>query len=239
MFCKNLRGDSRARRLRIEQLEDRRMLAAVTVSNNSDVVNGNVLDDIAALIANPGADGISLREAILAANLEQGADTIDFAQSLNSSTILLTEGELSITDSVIIDATSLTSGIMIDASGNDDDVNVNNGDGSRVFSISDPNFNGGDVTLAGLTITGGDVSGNGGGIFYEGAGFGGGNLTIRDSVIRDNYAQGDGGGIHATVNDAVTMTIEDSVVSGNQASASTPVKWVLRATKIADFSLAV
>jgi hypothetical protein len=52
------------RRLRFEPLEDRRLLASVAVSNNLDVVNGNT-SSIAALIAN---DGISLREAILAAN---------------------------------------------------------------------------------------------------------------------------------------------------------------------------
>jgi len=89
----------------------------------------------------------------------------------------LPEGMLSITESVTIDAMSLPDGITIDASGNDptpnstlDDGNMDNdGDGSRVFSINIDN-DAGDfdaVTLAGLTITGGDVSGDGGGIIYE------------------------------------------------------------------------
>lgn len=55
------------RRLFVEALEDRRMMAVVSVSNNTDLNNGDVTS-IAALIANNGGDGISLREAILAAN---------------------------------------------------------------------------------------------------------------------------------------------------------------------------
>ncbi|HEX4413394.1 MAG TPA: hypothetical protein VH107_07170, partial [Lacipirellulaceae bacterium] len=75
-----------ARRLRIEALEDRRMLAAVVVGNASDNVNG-VTTSIAALIASPGGDGISLREAILAANATAGADSITFAPGLTGATI--------------------------------------------------------------------------------------------------------------------------------------------------------
>ncbi|MEX2317370.1 MAG: proprotein convertase P-domain-containing protein [Pirellulales bacterium] len=57
-----------SRRLALEPLEDRRLLAVVEVSNATDVNDGTVTS-IAALIAAPGADGgISLREAILAAN---------------------------------------------------------------------------------------------------------------------------------------------------------------------------
>ena len=50
-----------------EALEDRRLLAMVTVGNSLDLVNGDT-SSIANLIASPGVDGISLREAISAAN---------------------------------------------------------------------------------------------------------------------------------------------------------------------------
>src|SRR5262249_31762621 len=69
------------RRSQIEVLEPRHLLTAVTVTNNLDIVNGNVTS-ISNLIATPGADGISLREALLAANATAGADTITFAESL-------------------------------------------------------------------------------------------------------------------------------------------------------------
>jgi len=204
------------RQLRMETLEARRVLAAVTVSTFSDIEDGDTFN-VASLLADKGADGeISLREAILATNETGGADTIDFSASLNGATILLANGELTITDSVIIDATMLIGGITIDA-GNGTDNMSGTGDGSRVFRVSAGN--GDAVTLAGLTITGGDVSGDGGGISYDGAG----DLTIRNSVIRDNYATGEGGGFFARANTTAILTIVDSVISGNKGDAkSTP-----------------
>ena len=81
----------RPRRLRLEVLEERRMLAVVTVDTALDTVDLG--------------DGLtSLREAIFATNLVAGADTIEFDASLSGQTILLTMGELAITDSLTIDA---------------------------------------------------------------------------------------------------------------------------------------
>src|SRR5262245_2530936 len=54
------------------------ILTDVTVTNNNDNANGNT-SSIANLIASPGADGISLREAIIAANNTSGADRILFS----------------------------------------------------------------------------------------------------------------------------------------------------------------
>ncbi len=52
--------------------------ATVIVTTDADVANGDT-SSVTALLANPGADNaISLREAILAANADAGADTIDF-----------------------------------------------------------------------------------------------------------------------------------------------------------------
>lgn len=72
------------RPLHIESLEDRRLLATVTVNTTSDVLDLDAdVSSIASLIATPGADGqISLREAILAANNTPNAgapDEIHFA----------------------------------------------------------------------------------------------------------------------------------------------------------------
>lgn len=66
----------------MESLEDRRLLAIVSVTTTSDVADGNT-STIAALLATPGADGVvSLREAIVAANNtvnSGGPDEIRFA----------------------------------------------------------------------------------------------------------------------------------------------------------------
>jgi len=74
--------------------------ADVTVSNNLDIDNGDT-SSITNLIATPGGDGISLREAITAANNTTGANSIDFSVT---GTITLNSyyGALQITDSTTI-----------------------------------------------------------------------------------------------------------------------------------------
>ena len=77
--------------LTFDQLEDRRLLATVTVNTPLDVVDFN--------------DGVtSLREAIFATNLVAGPDTIrfDFGHD-GPATILLTQGELRISDHLTIE----------------------------------------------------------------------------------------------------------------------------------------
>src|SRR5262245_33503970 len=80
------------RPLRFEPLEGRRLLALVTVTTPDDSVDVN--------------DGrTSLREAIFATNLVGGSDTIDFAPALTAggpARILLTQGEINITDDLTI-----------------------------------------------------------------------------------------------------------------------------------------
>jgi hypothetical protein len=61
---------------------------AVTVTNASNVIDGDV-SSMLALIARPGADGISLREAIAAANNTAGPKEIHFSGALAGQTILL------------------------------------------------------------------------------------------------------------------------------------------------------
>ena len=205
------------RRLQFEPLEDRRMLALVTVTNDLDVVNGDT-SSIANLIASDGGDGIALREAIVAANMDATADMIDFAVGLDGSTILLDQvlGELAITKSLTIYASSLTSGLTIDA-GDGTDNTFGTGDGYRIFNIDDGNIgNLIDVEISGLTLTGGDVpftdlSGDGGAIRNRE------NLTVTGSTISGNSASFDGGGIN---NFFGTVNITSSTISGNSAGFS-------------------
>ena len=111
-------------------------------------------------------------------------------------------GELAITRSLTVDATFLPLGLTIDASGNDPTPSEDNGDGTRIFNIDDA-F----VTLSGLTLTGGDVDGNGGAIrALE-------ELTVTSSTIFGNSAGGAGGGIY--VEEDVRIT--SSTISGNSA----------------------
>jgi hypothetical protein len=60
----------------------------IVVTTVSDATNGNTLS-VAALLADPGPDGVSLREAISATNNDPGIYTIRFAPSLVGATIAL------------------------------------------------------------------------------------------------------------------------------------------------------
>ena len=93
---------------------------SLVVSNDNDVINGDTSSPCA-LIANPGPDGISLREALLAANNATGSDTITvtFASALAGATIALTERFAPITRNQITLAGLTSNGqpnITIDAS---------------------------------------------------------------------------------------------------------------------------
>ena len=112
------------------------------------------------------ADGLtSLREAIFAANIVSGLNTIGFDSALTAegpAAILLTLGELLITDTVIINGPGADL-LTIDASGNDIDANVH-GDGTRIFNIDEPLSNTLNIEIRDLTLTGGDSNGSGGAI---------------------------------------------------------------------------
>jgi hypothetical protein len=73
----------------------------LVVSNNNDLINGSTSNP-AALIANPGSDGISLAEAILAVHGAPGPHTVTFASALSGQTIALTRGLILRQDNVTI-----------------------------------------------------------------------------------------------------------------------------------------
>ena len=190
----------------IEPLEDRRLLALVTVDTLDDTVDFN--------------DGLtSLREAIFATNLVGGPDTIDFAPSLTAggpATILLTQGELKITDALTITGPGADL-LTIDASGNDPTPNLNDGKGSRLFHIdngSSSDFI--DVTISGIAMTGGDWGGdfglpigpteNGGAVWSRE------NLTLQSVTIAGNFTRGWGGGIY---HDTGMLRIVGSITANN------------------------
>jgi hypothetical protein len=187
-----------ARALRIESLEGRQMLSAVTVNILADENDG----------INVG--GVSLRDAIDFALTQGDIDTINFNVD---GTILLTHGELTpISKSLAIDATGHS--ITIDASGSDLTPGVADGQGGRIFNVTDPSF-GSDpplVAIKGLTLTGGDAAGfdNGGAILTAA------KLVLQHCTIVGNAAFS-GGAIYSIVAGGSAtprdvLTIEDSTI---------------------------
>ncbi len=60
----------------------------ITVTNATVVVNGDT-SSVKALVANPGPDGISIQEAIVATNNNPGTWNIQFAPALKGATIVV------------------------------------------------------------------------------------------------------------------------------------------------------
>src|SRR5581483_3329388 len=144
-------------------------------------------------LADSGAG--SLRQAILDANANAGADTIDFQAGL-TGTITLTTGELAVNDSVTIQGPGA---LRLEISGNN---------ASRVFNLTGKIT----VSLSGLTISHGNSAATGGGIFASGDGA----LNLTACAIRDNQASGgNGGGIDSP---GVTLTMNGCTMSGNSAT---------------------
>jgi len=147
---------------------------------------------------NDSGDG-SLRQAILDANANPGADTIDFQDEL-SGVITLTSGQLTITDDLTINGP----GIFV--------ITIDGNHASRVFSVQQY----ASVTIFGLTVSNGSVTDNaGGGIFNVG------NLTLSNVVLSGNSAVGAifGGAGGALFNSSLgDLTINNSALNNNSAA---------------------
>jgi hypothetical protein len=184
-----------ARRLRIERLEGRQMLAVVvdTLADERDFDITN--------------DDVSLRDAILEAN---SGETITFnptVSGMNGGTITLSAalGEIAFSKNLTIDASGLSLGITIKA--HDPDANGNNdGDGSRALNITGSGSN--NVTLKNLIFTNGDVNGAGGAIQSTTS------LTLENCRITGNHSTGSGGGLSASVSSG-SINIVDSTFHSN------------------------
>ena len=171
--------------------------------------------------------GVSLRDAVTSANLDgaQGiASTISFAANLIGQTITLTNGELAISQNVTI------------AGPGSHELTISGNTASRVFEID-----AGNVTISGLTISGGKSSSGGGGILnyasltlsqdfltanQETAGEAGGGavlssgggsaLTVDRTTISNNTATWTGGGI--SLIDGGVLVLTNSTINGNTSA---------------------
>ncbi len=171
------------------------------------------------------AGDLSLREAIELANMDANITGIRFDGSVfngeAADVIRLNNQQLpSITDSLHIDGGTQNVVISADRRGNDrvvpgtfiTDIAASDAEArtlddnvGRVLEITAPA--GDTITLTGLTITGGDVDGWGGGIINNSA-----DLVIINSSIAGNRATNRGGGVRT--NDG-SLTLTGTTVSGN------------------------
>jgi CSLREA domain-containing protein len=162
----------------------------------------------------PAPDGCavgdcSLREAIIAANATEAADTI----TLPGGTYALTRagaaedaastGDLDITRDLTINASGPTSPI-IDAGGLD-----------RVIHARDASFTGITVAINGVVLQHGAVADSGGGVFVASAV----TLRLHNSVVQANQSTGNDGGGGIYVQGSAELALTNSSVVNNVATS--------------------
>lgn len=235
--------------MRFEQLEDRRVMAVITVTDLSD----------GPLEALAGDGKISLREAIEAANLDisvdgspagDGADVIQFDPALFADgprTLMLahvasgagTTSQSALHLSAAVDIQGPGADLLtLDASGLDPTPESNDGNGARVFGISDGNTDVDFVAiLSGMSLTGGDTTGSGGlrtvettslsqMVIFDNAGTVGGGvyaartLTMTNVALHHNTATLWGGGLFTAGQNSTKVTLDRVMVRDNFAGGA-------------------
>jgi uncharacterized repeat protein (TIGR01451 family) len=179
----------------LEQLEDRRLLATLTVITTTD-----------------GGAG-SLRQAILDTNAMPGQDTIVLPPGLYRLDLVGSDedagafGDLDVRDPLTIRGDDAET-TVIDASGLDLD-GVGPEPGDRVLHVSGVAFE-----LLNVTLQGGNVEGDGGALRSDA-----GSVTLLDVIVDNNAASEFGGGL-ATFGSAVieaTLNLDGVTIANNFA----------------------
>ena len=144
------------------------------------------------------AGDLSLREAIELTNANPGADTIVFATDLMGDTILLTAGELLITDDLTITGPG------------PHQLTISGNQASRIFRVNDSDDDTKNtVQISGLSLM--DGSGDDGGAVDNHE-----LLTLATCFVRNSSATGSGGGIF----NRGTVTVTNSTLAGNWSGES-------------------
>jgi hypothetical protein len=169
-------------------------IGTVRVSNTTDVVNGDT-GSAGLLIAAPGSDGISLREALAAVGSGESVnviDTIDFVSGLG--TITVSGSQLpSITDPAGTIITAVGSTVQVtqfSLAAGSDGLTITAGAANKIMGLIIRDF-----PDAGIAITGGTgnklfhntLHGNGTGLIVESGATG---LNLKNNLITNNTVAG-------------------------------------------------
>jgi hypothetical protein len=202
----------------VERMEDRRLLASLTVTTAAD--------------SGPG----SLRDAIALANTDPALDTIRFAPAVTGA-IALQSALPELTTAIVLEgpgASVLTVAggpapgtpafrIVTVAAGAEVAISGLSLTGGRADSGGGI-LNRGTMTVTASTLSGNSAFGGSGG-FAGGSGggiFNSGTLTVTASTLSGNSAEGSrfSGGIGGAISNSGTVTITASTLSGNTAGGT-------------------
>ena len=198
-----MKKSPRFSKLRVENLEERTLLAVMAGGAEQAVTPPAPAESTTWWVATAEdtfeGDVLSLRDALARA---QSGDTVRFVPELSGGTITMSEMSLTIPyfavqKGVTVDASDLPGGITIDANGI-----------SRVFYVyggtdSEP------TVLKGLTITGGSIANDGGGVYVAS-----GTVTLEDCTVTGNHLSGPRS-LGAGICNRSTLTVTNCIVSGN------------------------
>ena len=157
-----------------------------------DVLYVSTLADVDDGIYTEG--NLSLREAVKLTGLWAETDTICFADTLAGKTITLTGGEIAVKSNVTI----IGSGVTINAANQ-----------SRIFNIAGTSRSTIDVTINGLTLTGGMSKTQGGAVYLQNA-----NVAMTNVTVSSGTAVY-GGAIYVA---SGSLTMNSVLLSGNTAT---------------------
>ncbi|MCA9197844.1 MAG: DUF4347 domain-containing protein, partial [Planctomycetales bacterium] len=184
-------------------------LATITVTTTADEDDGDT-SSIAALQATAGGTGISLREAIIAANNTAGADTINLGAGTYTLTLSGTFEDLAATGDL-----DITSDITISGLGAGSTIISGAGISDRAFDIKGS----GSLTLDSLTVADASTTNIAGGAVYSAGSF------TATGVVFDNLSvtNADGGAVYietGTANLTNVALINNSATNGGALSVN-------------------
>jgi parallel beta-helix repeat protein len=139
----------------------------------------------------------SLRQAVLDANAATGDDIITIGVT---GSIVLTSGEIDITDGVTITGPGASA------------LTVSGNDASRIFKI---NIATSTVSISGMTLTHGFTTDGGGALYI----IGDGSIALTGVNITNSNSSNDGGGVYVDC-DTCAVTISNATISGNTTSGN-------------------
>ncbi|MBU1057444.1 MAG: DUF4347 domain-containing protein, partial [Proteobacteria bacterium] len=177
-------------------------LAVVTVTTFNDLADGGDTSSILNLFNTPGSDGISLREAIIATNNDNGADEILLGSGTYTLSLVGAFEDLGLSGDF-----DILSDLTITGAGLENTIIDGTGIIGRVFDVWGASI----VSISGVTIQGGDTFGvaDGGAIRINSLA----NVTISDSLLTDNHARA-GGAIY----NSGTLSLVDTTIDNNTSS---------------------
>jgi len=175
-----------------------RNVAQLSVNTTADEDNGTIDPNV--------GSGLSLRECVSYTSTHPGAHVITFSPALAGQAVVLNNGwsgsgdssALNISGTVLIQGLSTTPGILLV---------VPPGVARRHFYVSES----GSLTLANLTLTGGNVSDYGGSVWSFGS------LTVFDSTFVGNTAGAEGGALQCWGGSPL-LVVRNSTIAGNTSS---------------------